>query len=76
MCLLCVRVRASSPQLLGDEDDASLQDGGGEHQQHLLVAQAVEERGEADVLQPGVQRPRQPDNLVEDTHTHTHRYSD
>lgn len=54
VCCACLQ----SPQLLGNEDDASLQDGSGEHQQHLLVTQAAEERGEADVLQPGVQRPR------------------
>lgn len=51
------------PELLCYEDDASLHNGGSEHQHHLLIGQATEERAEVHVLQPRVQRPRQTDDL-------------
>ena len=54
------------PQLIGDEDDPPLQHGGGEHQQDLPVAQTAAQRGEVHMLQPGVQRPRQLDDLEEE----------
>lgn len=56
------------PQLLSDEDDPPLEDGCSEHQQHLLVRQAAEQCGEGDVLQPGIQRPRQSDDLMKSHH--------
>ncbi len=52
-----------SPELLGDEDDSSLHDGGGEHHQHLVIVQTAEERPEVHVFEPGLGRTRQTDDL-------------
>lgn len=54
-----------APELIGNKNDASLQNGSSEHQQHLLVCQATEECEEVYVLQPRVQGACQPDDLKE-----------